>query len=47
VIAFGSTNSSGAVAATRVAVSPPSSTGCTTGFGGRGRSDGASSSTGG
>jgi hypothetical protein len=46
VTAFGSTNSTGAVAATRIAVSPASSSGCTVGFG-RGRPDGASSSTGG
>jgi Domain of unknown function (DUF5666) len=44
VIAFGSTDSTGAVAATRVAVSPASSSGCTVGFG-RGRPGGASGST--
>ena len=47
VIAFGSTNSAGAVAATRIAVSPASSSGCTTAGFGRGRFGGASSSTGG
>ena len=47
VIAFGSTNSAGAVAATRIAVSPASSSGCTTASFGRGRFGGASSSTGG
>jgi hypothetical protein len=46
VIAFGSTDSTGAVAATRIAVSPASSSGCTVGFG-RGRPGGASGSTGG
>lgn len=46
VSAFGSTDSTGTVAATRIAVSPASSTGCTVGFG-RGRAGGASSSTGG
>ena len=47
VIAFGSTDSTGAVAATRIAVSPASSSGCTTAGFGRGRFGGASSSTGG
>jgi hypothetical protein len=47
VIAFGSTGSTGAVAATRIAVSPASSAGCTTAGFGRGRFGGASSSTGG
>jgi Domain of unknown function (DUF5666) len=46
VIAFGSTDSTGAVTATRIAVSPASSSGCTVGFG-RGRPGGASGSTGG
>lgn len=46
VIAFGSTDSTGAVAATRIAVSPASSSGCTVGFG-RGRPGGASGRTGG
>ena len=46
VIAFGSTDSTGAVAATRIAVSPASSSGCTVGFG-RGRPGGAPGSTGG
>jgi Domain of unknown function (DUF5666) len=46
VIAFGSTDSTGAVAATRIAVSPASSSGCTVGFG-RARPGGASGSTGG
>jgi hypothetical protein len=47
VIAFGSTNSAGAVAATRIAVSPAWSSGCTAAGFGRGRFGGASSSTGG
>ena len=47
VIAFGSTDSTGAVAANRIAVSPASSSGCTTAGFGRGRFGGASSSTGG
>ena len=46
IIAFGSTDSTGAVAATRIAVSPVSSSGCTVGFG-RGRPGGASGRTGG
>ena len=46
VIAFGSTDSTGAVAATRIAVSPASSSGCAVGFG-RGRPGGASGRTGG
>lgn len=46
IIAFGSTDSTGAVAATRIAVSPASSSGCTVGFG-RGRPGGASGRTGG
>ncbi|HVD88872.1 MAG TPA: DUF5666 domain-containing protein [Jatrophihabitantaceae bacterium] len=46
VIAFGPTDSTGAVAATRIAVSPASSSGCTVGFG-RGRPGGASGRTGG
>jgi hypothetical protein len=46
VIAFGSTDSTGAVAATRIAVSPASSSGCTVGFG-RGRPGAASGRTGG